>query len=169
MSKTFRISGSSLRKGRLSLALVPLIAFGIVLYGSYKRPADVATSIIVGAIIVGIAIVISYKEYKSLTQTARVHSLIIDDEAMLCRDGDIERRVPYDSIEKIILRGMFNRVGTVSLKLRDLPEEEYYGYDEFPQLIRLLLKNAAHAKVQTRGLFMYNNAFKADVPKGTRS
>jgi hypothetical protein len=160
VNEIFRISEASLRTRRRALAFVPFIALCVVAVQFYRSPQHPLESVLVAAIVVGISLVVAIRQYKEFSKFAEAHSLAICDEFMLFRDGDVESRVPYGCIEQLTLSGTLKEARTVTVKCRGVPDQLLYGYDQFPRVVDLLLGKVPHAKVRTRGLFTYNNAFK---------
>src|SRR5262249_4513006 len=93
-------------------------------------------------------------------QFARAHSLILNDDHLLFRDGATERRVPYTSIEQLSVRGTFNTVRLIGIKCRDLPEDTVYGYEGLSRLAKFLRRKAPQAALKIGGLLTLNTAFR---------
>jgi hypothetical protein len=158
MKRTFRISDARLRQARMGGFLVVLIVLGVVIFHGSHRSDDLAVAMLVGVAAVAIGVVVAVRQYKYFARYARTHSLTLDDDCLLFVDGDTERRVPYACIERVMLSGFLKQVTSVSIACRDLPEEQLEGYEDFKQIVDMLLQNTPSAVVRTRGLFTYNNA-----------
>jgi hypothetical protein len=84
------------------------------------------------------AVFFCLRNYKEARAVAAIHSLTLDDTAILIRDGAIEQRIPYDAIEHLrVRRSLFGSV-SFSLKGSGLSSSPFYGYDNMDGLVSAL-------------------------------
>lgn len=147
MNETYRISESSLRTRQRAFAFVPIVAILVVIAQGHKDPSHPIALIFTAIVICCVGGYVSWRRYQDFAQFARTHSLRLENDALLFRDGDTERRVPYATIEKLVLKTSLFKSKSIVLKCRDLPEEILEGYENFPQLISRLASKVPGAKL----------------------
>lgn len=153
MNETFRISDTALSQRRKGFALTLLIALFVLSLQFNASPRDPLVFVVVGAILIGIVVVMGLRQYREYAKFAQSHSLTLGDDFMLFRDGEVETRVPYGSITNVTVPRSVLDGSMVTLKCRDQPSIRLYGYAEFPRLVELLLRRVSSDIVRTRGLF----------------
>jgi hypothetical protein len=94
------------------------------------------TSILYVGIAVSVfAVIFCLHNYKKARAVAESHSLALDKEAILIRDGAVEQRIPYDAIEHLrIRRSPFGSV-SFTLKGAGLSSAPFYAYEDMDKLV----------------------------------
>jgi hypothetical protein len=160
MNETFRISEAALRAHRKQLAFLPVFALGVVAFQFYRTPTDLLMSVVVAATVVGVSVVVAIRQYKPFAKYAATHSLTMCEDFMLFRDGEVETRMPYSCIKGLTVTGTLRQARAVTLEYSDRPKELLYGYEQFSRVLELLLEKTPNAPMRTRGLLIFNRAFK---------
>jgi hypothetical protein len=137
MKNTYRISdGLALRQFWVSLGLILLVVAGLVIKS--MRDGEEASMGYMAIAVSVFAVFFCLRNYKEARAVAAIHSLTLDDTAILIRDGAIEQRIPYDAIEHLrVRRSLFGSV-SFSLKGSGLSSSPFYGYDNMDGLVSAL-------------------------------
>ena len=149
MKNTYRLSdGLALRQFWLSLGLTLLILAGVT-FKSLREGEDI--SMVYVAIAVAVFAVFFYRRtYKQAQAVAAIHSLVLDADAVLIRDGATEQRIPYAAIEHLrIHRSPFGAV-SFTLKGSGLSGAPFYGYDNMEDLVSALSNRLPGERISGR-------------------
>ena len=148
MNEVFRISQATLRRRQWSLSAVPLAVLAIVAFGFRRGADDPLTVAVVAATMVTIAIFVARSQYKQFAAFSAHHSMELKQDALLLRTGDVQTRIPYQSIARVTVIGSLRSPRVVTLKLADGSKETLHGYGDMPRLVDHLLQKSPAARLR---------------------
>ena len=147
MNETFRISKSLARQQLMTTSVLTMIIVAFCAYRWEATGRGGATSLAAIAMIAVIGAVVYGRQYKRATRFAANHELVLTKDAIVLRDGETERRVPYESIEKMKIRHPPVGKANFTLEIRGVGSESYYGYEEIDRLIADLARQLPRDRV----------------------
>ena len=147
MKETYRISDAFARR-QLLLSSGGVLFVLVLLYilNTSKEPSMLFAMATV-AVIAGVAL---WRNYKSAASFAASHVLLLTEDAILLRDGPTERRIPYTGIELLTVRRPFVGRPSFTLKVKGIPKDTFYGYEDIDQLLSTLASRLPSDRVKDR-------------------
>jgi hypothetical protein len=136
--QTYRISSLHLRRQVINFALTGVLVVALVGYKFWEersQPWRHATFI---AFIFGVIWLYLKHTHRREVAFAQQHSLELSDDCIVLHDGPTERRIPYESVERMRVHKPILGSPWFSLQVRGLGRETYYGYEEMISLISML-------------------------------
>lgn len=151
MNETFRISERHVKRQKLIYVQMLVVVVAILiaqLWWNEHGVDPVAGGLFaVGALaITGFAFIRAYRHTKTFKTR---HVLILTDEAILLREGEIEQRIPYGAIQSLKIRKpYFGGERHFLITCAGMSPIKFYGYESIERLLSALVAKLPRDRVR---------------------
>jgi hypothetical protein len=147
VNETYHISQSfAKRQLQLTSGLTLVVVVGVGL-AWWLDGALKLTQFLALAMVIAIAGVMYARNYKRALASIQNHALILASDAILIRDGAIERKIPYAAIELLKMPRPYFAESFFTLKIDGITSDKFSGYEDVDRLISTLMRRLPKSRV----------------------
>jgi len=99
-------------------------------------------------LLIAIATVVSYRQYKGFATFASTHSLELHDDMIVLRSGEVETRIPYQSVRQMRVARSLQTPTQITLRLEDGSKTMLDGYSDMRRLVEGIAQHLDPERVE---------------------